>query len=101
MYDLKCGQKNCRYNHGYSCCARNIDVSENTCCTTYCRCENNACDRCAETSAEFDKPDYGTDTAVKCSAPCLFNRDSKCIANGITVSTADSGEAECLTFIKK
>ncbi|MDE7463809.1 MAG: DUF1540 domain-containing protein [Clostridiales bacterium] len=33
MYDLKCGQRDCRYNHGYSCCARDIAVSQGTACT--------------------------------------------------------------------
>ncbi len=98
MYDLKCGQKDCRYNHGYCCCARDIAVSQGTLCTTY---EKSANDRKTEAAAEFMKPDNSVDTAVTCNAPCLFNHSTKCIANGITVSTADGGCAECLTFIKK
>ena len=35
MYDLKCGQKNCKYNHGYCCCAKDVAVSQGTLCTTY------------------------------------------------------------------
>ncbi len=98
MYDLKCGQKNCKYNHGYSCCAKDIAVSQGTCCTTYRKKDG---DVNTEASAEFGKPDNSVDTAVSCNAPCLFNHSTKCIANGITVSTADDGTAECLTFIKK
>lgn len=100
MYDLKCGQKNCKFNHGYCCCAKNIAVSVGTSCTTYEKCD---CDKNinTEASAEFSKPDYSVDTAVSCNAPCLFNKSTKCIANGITVSTDDEGVAECLTFIKK
>lgn len=98
MYDLKCGQKNCKYNHGYCCCAKNISVSQGTSCTTY---QSNGSDLKTEASAEFAKPDNSVDTAVACNAPCLFNHSCKCIANGITVSTADDGTAECLTFIKK
>ncbi len=99
MYDLKCGQKDCRYNHGYSCCARDVAVSQGTLCTTYEKRDN--ADLKTEAAAEFAKPDNSVDTAVACNAPCLFNHSSKCIANGITVSTADDGAAECLTFIKK
>ena len=99
MYDLKCGQKECKYNHGYSCCAKDIAVSCGTRCTTYRQSETG--DNNTEASEEFVKPDYSVDTAVSCNAPCLFNRSTKCIANGITVSTADDGCAECLTFIKK
>ncbi|MDE7158871.1 MAG: DUF1540 domain-containing protein [Clostridiales bacterium] len=99
MHDLKCGQKNCKFNHGYSCCARDIAVANNTCCTTYEQGGKNSNN--TEASAEFSKPDYSVDTAVACNAPCLFNHSAKCIANGITVSTADDGTAECLTFIKK
>lgn len=98
MYDLKCGQKNCKYNHGYCCCAKNIAVSQGTSCTTY---QSSGSDLKTEASAEFAKPDNSVDTAVSCNAPCLFNHSCKCIANGITVSTADDGTAECLTFIKK
>ncbi len=100
MYDLKCGQKNCKYNHGYCCCAKDIAVSHGTCCTTF---EQSDGDKNinTEAAAEFSKPDFSVDTAVVCNAPCLFNRSTKCIANGITVSTADDGSAECLTFIKK
>lgn len=98
MYDLKCGQKDCRFNHGYSCCAKNVAVSQGTTCTTY---EKSTASNKAEMSAEFMKPNNSVDTQVSCSAPCLFNHSDKCIANGITVSTADDGTAECLTFIKK
>ncbi len=99
MYDLKCGQKNCKYNHGYCCCAKDIAVSSGTFCTTYSKSEN--ADNMTEASVEFTKPDNSVDTAVCCNAPCLFNHSTRCIANGITVSTADDGSAECLTFIKK
>ena len=98
MYDLKCGQKDCRYNHGYCCCAKDIAVSQGTDCTTYTKRET---DLKTEAAAEFTKPDNSVDTAVSCNAPCLFNHSTKCIANGITVSTAEDGCAECLTFIKK
>ncbi len=98
MYDLKCGQKDCRYNHGYCCCAKDIAVSQETDCKTYTKRET---DLNTEASAEFTKPDNSVDTSVSCNAPCLFNHSTKCIANGITVSTAENGCAECLTFIKK
>ncbi|MDE6029105.1 MAG: hypothetical protein K2F90_02140 [Clostridiales bacterium] len=100
MYDLKCGQKNCKHNHGYCCCAKDIAVSDGTRCTSYEQCEGDR-DYKTEASAEFSKPDFSVDTCVACNAPCLFNRSAQCIANGITVSTADDGTAECLTFIKK
>ncbi|MCH5162420.1 MAG: DUF1540 domain-containing protein [Clostridiales bacterium] len=98
MYDLKCGQRDCRYNHGYSCCASDVAVSQGTACTTY---QKSSSDLKTEAAAEFARPDNSVDTAVSCNAPCLFNHSTKCIANGITVSTADGGMAECLTFIKK
>lgn len=102
MYDLKCGQKNCKFNHGYCCCAKDIAVSSGTCCTTYQKSECcKGADNKTEAAEDFAKPDYSVDTAVACNAPCLFNHSAKCIANGITVSTADDGTAECLTFIKK
>ena len=33
--DIKCGLKECKFNKGYCCCAKSIDVSTRTDCLTY------------------------------------------------------------------
>lgn len=53
-----------------------------------------------EAGSDFVKADYSVDTAVNCNADCIFQKDNKCIASGITVM-GDNNCANCLTFIKK
>lgn len=98
MKDLKCGMKNCHYNKGYCCCAKQIDVGDNTDCLTYEPDENKA--SLFEAGQDFVKADYSVDTKVLCGAKCIFNRDGGCIANGITVMGQGDSDAACLTFIK-
>lgn len=96
MHDLKCGQKDCIYNEGYCCCAKSIAVTEDALCATYQKRSDNI-----EAAAEYPNPKNNVDTRVACNAPCIFNKSTCCVANGITVSTAeDCICAECLTFVK-
>lgn len=73
MKDLKCGMKNCRYNKGYCCCAKQIDVTEETDCSTYLP-EEGANRSLFEAGSDFVKSDYSVDTKVSCGAKCIFNR---------------------------
>lgn len=99
MKDLKCGLKNCRYNKGYCCCAKQINVDEQTDCTTF-NLDENKQKSLFEAGADFTKANYSVDTKVLCGAKCIFNREGACIANGITVMGQGKNEAACLTFIK-
>ena len=99
MKDLKCRMKNCRYNKGYCCCAKQIDVTEETDCSTYLP-EEGANRSLFEAGSDFVKSDYSVDTKVSCGAKCIFNRAGTCIANGITVMGDGNNDATCLTFIK-
>ena len=102
MHDLKCGQKDCLFNKGYSCTSKEIHVSNGTECLTFSKKQQTQGDDMFEAATEYSKPNYNVDTKVGCHAPCLFNKSNMCIANGITVTTdsQDAGCAECLTFIK-
>ncbi len=99
MKDLKCGLKDCKYNKGYSCCAKNINVSSYTDCLTY---SPDAKKRASafEAAEDFAPANYTVDTNITCNAKCVFNKDTRCTANGITVMSQESGEAACLTYIK-
>ena len=99
MKDLKCGMKNCRFNKGYCCCAKEVDIGHGTDCTTYDP-DFTKNRTLFEAGADFEKADYSVDTRVLCGAECIFNREGKCIANGITVMGQGNSDASCLTFIK-
>ena len=100
MKDLKCGLKGCKYNKGYCCCSKEINVDCNTDCTTYAPDENKR-KSLFEAGDEFARADYSVDTTVSCGADCVFNKDGRCVANGITVMGDGDSEGSCLTFIKK
>ncbi|MBQ7227129.1 MAG: DUF1540 domain-containing protein [Clostridia bacterium] len=100
MKDLKCGLKECKFNKGYSCCSKSITVAENTDCTTYS--PDEAKRRVQfESASDFIPANYSVDTAVACSADCIYNENGKCRASGITVMTGNSNDAQCMTFVKE
>ena len=99
MKDLKCGMKDCHYNKGYCCCAKEINVSESTDCKTYDP-DPTKNRSLFEAGEDFVRSDYSVDTKVACGAKCIFNREGTCIANGITVMGQGESDAACLTFIK-
>ena len=95
MKDLKCGKKNCKHNRGYSCCAKKIEVANNTDCLSFAPIDK----RDFEAAADFGRANYSVDTAVGCHADCIFQKDNVCIANGITVM-GDHNCAICQTYVK-
>jgi len=99
MKDLKCGLKLCAHNKGYSCCARQITVDKDSDCLTYSP-DKHKNASLFEAGSDFVAADYSVDTNVGCAAPCLFQKDHKCVANGITVSNDGQSKATCLTFVK-
>ncbi len=98
MKDLKCGMTACKHNKGYCCCAKKVDVDKYADCLTYSPEKKSA--SMFEAGSDFVPANYTVDTAVACSANCIFNRDNVCKANGITVMSEDGQPASCLTFIK-
>jgi hypothetical protein len=98
MKDLKCGLKECRFNKGYCCCADCITVDPIADCTSYEPLESKR-RSLFEAADEFIPANYSVDTQVKCAAPCIFNKDKVCRANGITVMNGEAGDAVCLTYI--
>lgn len=100
MKDLKCGLRGCKYNRGYCCCSKEIKVDSLTDCTTYAPVPGKS-DRSFEAGADFVKADYSVDTDVACNAECVFNREGKCVSNGITVMHDADKPASCLTFMPR
>lgn len=100
MKDLKCGLRACKHNRGYCCCAKQIDVAQNTDCKSY-EPDSSRLASGFEAADELARADYSVDTAVSCQADCLFNKAGKCVANGITVSADPTSAASCLSYVKK
>ena len=99
MKDIKCGLKDCKYNKGYCCCAKAIDVSGHTDCLTYTPDEKKR-NSLFEAASDFVPANYSVDTCVHCDAKCIFNKDRQCHSNGITVMREGGTDVICLTYIK-
>lgn len=98
MKDLKCGKKMCKFNKGYSCCARKIEVAKTADCLTFTPSEKDLSS--FEAGSDFVKADFTVDTSVGCNADCIFQKNNRCVSSGITVM-GENNVASCLTFIKK
>lgn len=102
--DLRCNKTNCKFNDRYACRAKDIHVSKSTECRTF-EHDKQKDNLPKLSSTMFEQaPDIAPFRAkdkvgVLCHAPCLFNKDGVCTANGITV--LDNKEAICGTFIEK
>ena len=100
MKDLKCALRECRYNQAYSCMAHEITVTKRANCESFTPTEKKAGNTLFEFGADMSRAKYSVDTCVNCTAPCLFQKNSKCVAVGITVLGAKDA-ADCATYINK
>ena len=103
--DLRCRKTNCQFNHELTCTAHSIKISDKTACMDYKYQkgkENDDFSKMIFTDKTPKIADYKhlKDICLKCDAKCLFNRDTHCIANGITVNPTSSDIPKCMTFMK-
>jgi len=81
MVDLKCKREDCNFNKNCNCMAEGIDVITTTACSTY----TPSPDKNKHESDRIPQALIRHNTNVRCTAPCLFESNTECIANGITV----------------
>jgi len=102
--DLRCRKTNCKFNKRLTCTAPKISITEDLKCMEY-QSEKGKGEKDFSKQIFTDTPpkisDYNhiKNTCLNCNANCLFNRDSKCISNGITINTFPT-YAKCITFLK-
>ncbi|MDR0462350.1 MAG: DUF1540 domain-containing protein [Christensenellaceae bacterium] len=100
--EIRCKKENCGHNTGCSCKAGSINVDKATHCDSY------SPDLLKEELTEqhghiFQVAESKVKRNLKnvplqCNATgCLFNKEKRCNANGITVID-DKGKADCATF---
>lgn len=103
--DIKCRRTTCEHNRGYTCCACNVDIDNNAICKTYeyNQKENEELDlskNIFESAPEYANSRHIRNVSLYCNAgKCLFNKEGKCQANGITVID-DNETSACATFIE-
>ena len=97
MYDLKCKRQDCEYNKNWNCSLKKLEIKQDTSCDRYRKTEKDI-----ENEEKINQPAIRKNIKVECGANCLFNKDSNCEANGITVQTNNNISCpNCCTFMPK
>lgn len=106
--DLKCRKLDCVNNDRYSCTKRGINISKETECKSYEKSKTLGENQKQDVSRDMfsKKPDihpyrHNKTVDIECKAHCLFNREGKCFANGVTIQNTAPKEADCITYIKQ
>ena len=109
--EIRCKKGDCEHNTGSSCKARAIKIENGTA-----ACETYTHDTDKENivikngnifeAAKNIAPKNTNNVPLKCAAKkCLYNREERCIANGILVidnqSSTCEADAACATFVEE
>jgi len=103
--EIRCRKGTCRFNNGCSCLADHVEVSKVACCNSFTPDplkENVTVSNgnLFEISKELS-PRNLRNVPLSCrSRNCLFNKETKCCANGIFVID-DEENAGCATYIER
>ena len=103
--DIRCRKTNCKYNKDLTCLAKKLSISEKLVCLEYKNEKDKGIKDFSQlifTSTPPKVADYRhlKDICLSCKAKCLFNNNTRCMSNGITVNSALSDHPKCMTFIK-
>lgn len=104
--DIKCRKTSCKYNNAYTCKAKDVNISGYAKCETFNADESKPAEDFSKNIFEADTEDYANSRHIRevnlnCDAMhCLFNKEGKCNANGITVIDEGHGKTACATFIE-
>ena len=104
--DLKCKKMNCKHNDGCACMSKSIKVNRICECATFEKSENlddkqrqDISRDMFETAPEIHPFRHNRNMSIECSADCLFNKEGKCKANGISVMNGRNSGV-CMTNIE-
>lgn len=103
--DLRCRKTGCKYNKDLTCCANKINISQKLVCLEYQNEKGKGIKDFSKLIFTENPPkvaDYKhiKDMCLSCEAKCLFNKNNRCLSNGITINAALSNEPKCMTFMK-
>ena len=103
--DLRCRKTNCKYNKDLTCYAPKINISNKLVCLEYQNEKGKGIKDFSKLIFTENPPkiaDYRhiKDMCLRCNANCIFNKNNRCLSNGITINAATSNEPKCMTFLK-
>lgn len=104
--DLRCRKTNCEFNKNLTCTAQKINISSELICKSYKKGDDKELKDFSskiftDNPPKIENYRHIKDSNLVCNANCLFNRDGKCISNGITVNSSLSNKPECITYMIK
>ena len=103
--EIRCRKGDCTFNNGCSCMAKSVMVGKRGDCEAY-DCDELKQNLIIENGNLFEISEELVarnlrDVSLGCMArSCLYNKEQKCYANGISVIDEDS-DAQCATYIEK
>ena len=103
--DLRCRKTNCKYNKDLTCHAQSINISNKLVCLEYQNEKGKGIKDFSKLIFSETPPkvaDYRhiKNMCLRCDANCMFNKNNRCLSNGITINAATSNEPKCMTFLK-
>ncbi len=100
--DINCRKLNCKHNKKCVCMAKSVDIVGSTICKTYVEDVDKEVNDITKTmfvkTPKYENFRHIKKANIKCCAPCMFNKNGKCLANGIIVLTG-TNKPLCGTFI--
>ena len=103
--DIRCRKLACKFNDRFTCRAKGILVDKKIICSTFENDENKTNIQDTTKWLFEQEPNYApqrdsTALQIACKADCLFNRNGKCVSNGITLNSIKE-IPYCISFFKK
>ena len=102
--DIRCRKTTCTFNDCYTCKARGILIKQNCECEKYEMSGKRPTDKTkcmfSENPPKYAPQRDSKTINIECKAKCLFNSNSKCEANGITLNDLKN-KPLCMTFLHK
>ncbi len=102
--DIRCRKTGCKFNDRYTCKAKEILIKRNMECGTYLKGDKPPVDKTkwlfSETPPQYAPQRDSSTIGIGCNAHCLFNKNGKCVANGITLNDLKE-KPLCMTFLEK
>lgn len=102
--DIRCRKNLCKYNDRFTCKAKEILVDGKIICSTFVK--EPGKEELDVTKHLFERePSYAPQRDsktldIKCRANCLFNRNGRCVSNGITLNSI-AEKPYCISYLKK
>ena len=102
--DINCRKLNCVHNKKCVCTAKTINIDKNSICDSFVEDKDKPVEDLSKTmfqkTPEYENFRHIKDANIECYTHCIFNKEGKCLANGIIVLDGDE-TALCGTYLKR